>query len=239
MNWIKKHLKWIILGLTIFFAIIIFFTDCPKLHAALALITPVLLSFLSNNEKLTAMRIAKMEKEEREQEENEKFEKMLNLVKKIVRDICEKAEFDKDITFTEDEMILLTKDNLNKKEEIIRNIILIKLPVKKSIFAYFMEFKGKIENFAFCETDDSDYPCLLIKRDKYIFLSKDDDLKKNNDDLEKHESFGIVDKVDFYVFNSQRNIDEIKFDKQDLEKLKQELPKILTPDVFDGEKLIV
>ena len=71
MNWIKKHLKWIILGITILIAVIIAIIDYKQIYVALTQIPAVLLSFLlSNNEKqekLAAMQIAKIEKEEREQ----------------------------------------------------------------------------------------------------------------------------------------------------------------------------
>lgn len=246
MKWIRKNLKWIILGLTIFFAIIISFTDCPKLHAALALITPVLMSFLSNNEKLTAMQIAKIEKEEREQEENKKFEKMLNLVKKIVCDICRKAEFDKDVIFTEDKIIQLIKgDNLNKKEKIIRNIIFIKLPVKINIFVYFMNLGGSSQKI--CPLNNTmyfGYPFhLIIKKDECIFQFKNMEFYFPDDNHSEKEIIYSHNIMFSYVFDNSiflsGNIDEIKFEQMDLEKLKQELPKILTPDVFDGEKLIV
>ena len=180
MNWIKKHLKWIILGITILIAVIIAIIDYTQIYVALTLIPSVLLSFLQSNnekqEKLAAMRIAEKEKQQKEKEQQEKFEKMLDFVLST----------------------LIKNDNLTTLTEIEKQIVNIKLSNNLPIEILIMQYNGGHLTY-------SGVRC----------------------NKEKAENF--------YKNLHNRDASGRKF----IDILKQELPKILTPDVFDGEKLIV
>ena len=184
MNWIKKHLKWIILGITILIAVIIAIIDYKQIYVALTLIPSVLLSFLQSNnekqEKLAAMKIAKIEKEEREQEEQEKFEKMLN----AVLELC--------IKYAEES---------NIKDDQVKKILDFKLDEAVCIRELITSWK-------------------FIDKCLYSSACRSSELQRNN-------------------FQKNLFTNSPFQGKTYLDILKQELPKILTPDVFDGEKLIV
>ncbi len=76
-KFLNKYLKWFILVLSIFIAIIIKYKNS---YTALTLIPTTILAFLQSNikqEELAEMQIDEMKKQQKEKEEQEKFEKML------------------------------------------------------------------------------------------------------------------------------------------------------------------
>ena len=182
MNFIKKHLKWLILGITFLIIAIIAFIDYKQIYVALTLIPSVLLSFLqSNNEKqeeLAAMQIENLKKAQREQENIKKSKKML------------------DFTFK----TLVKKQNNKLLNDIERKISNIKLDVNFPI--HFL-----LNNIQRCVGGIS---CATPREPKDMENNFYQNLKSMNDNGEKY-----------------------------IDILGQELKKILTPDVFDGEKLIV
>lgn len=79
-KFLNKYLKWFILVLSIFIAIIIKYKNS---YTALTLIPTTILAFLQSNikqEELAEMQIDEMKKQQKEKEEQEKFEKMLQFV---------------------------------------------------------------------------------------------------------------------------------------------------------------
>ena len=207
----------------------------------------VMLNTIEKQKQFYEMQIEEKEKEKKEEEEQERFEKMVNLVKKIVVNICRKEKFDKDIEFTEEKIKNIIKnEQLTKKEKIIRDILLIKLPIKVNIFLYFMKLDndGCNEITRLGNEIYGGYPFeLYVKNDECIFLFRGSKFFYYPDTSEKEsiiskESFIYVYMFDNSIFLSN-GLSNVNFEDEDLNKLKQELPKILTPDVFDGEKLIV
>lgn len=76
-KFLNKYLKWFILVLSIFIAIIIKYKNS---YTALTLIPSIILAFLQSNikqEELAEMQIDEMKKQQKEKEEQEKIEKML------------------------------------------------------------------------------------------------------------------------------------------------------------------
>ena len=183
MNWVKKHLKWVILGITFLIIVIIAIIDYKQIYVALTLIPSVLLSFLQSNnekqEKLAEMQMERLKKEQKEEEEQEMFRKMLNFTFKTLLKNYKQAP-------------------LTAIEQQIANI-----------------------------TIDKDFPITYLISNIHRYIGN---------------GFSIatpIDKNDMYnnFYNNLKNIDNNG--ERYIDILKRELPKILTPDVFDGEKLIV
>ena len=207
-----------------------------------------MLNTIEKQKQFYEMQIEEKEKQQKEKEEREIFEKMVNLVKKIVVNICRKEKFDEDIEFTEEKIKNIIKNKqLTKKEKIIRDILLMKLPIKVNIFIYFMKASNNGTNQIFTLQDEiwGGYPFdLYIKNNKCIFLFRGSEFYYPDDNTSKKES--IISKESFiytYMFDNSiflsNGLSNVNFEDEDLNKLKRELPKILTPYVFDGEKLIV
>ena len=183
MNWVKKHLKLVILGITFLIIVIIAIIDIKQIYVALTLIPSVLLSFLQSNnekqEKLAEMQMEHLKKEQKEEEEQEKFRKMLDFTFKVLlKEAC--------------------GEELNKIEQKIVDIVI----------------------------DDNNFSAkYLIKNVSRYGSCWAAASPSNKDDMLK-AFYSNLERIDY---NGEQYIDI----------LKQELLKILTPDVFDGEKLIV
>jgi len=182
MKIIKKYIKWITVGLCIvIFAVLVY--KGLLLQAFVLVPTALSALFQSNEEqeKLAEMQIEKIEKEQKEKEEQERFEKMLRFTKKIICSIRDGSELEK-IEFTKDNFKKIIKGNkITKKEEIIRNILLIKLPDKINIFSYFMKelntTTGEISVLRLAKDIYGNYPFELFftERNKCIFFFDDND----------------------------------------------------------------
>lgn len=195
MNWIKKHSKWVILGITFLIIVIIAIIDIKQIYVALTLIPSVLLSFLQSNnekqEKLAEMQIEKMKQDELEQEEQEKFEKMRQFVLNFFISVNSGCEFN-GIEYESGKNIS-SKVARHPSYIVLDKIFNLRLSPNMPLYALFLEVQNTARGTAIIPTD----------RDKDVI-----------------DKFNTIDK--YYI-----------------KILKQELPKILTPDVFDGEKLIV